>query len=189
MDGSPVRDDEIDRFLASPMRGLLAVLLTLAGLAAILYLTQDCQWGRFVWIPAHLHPVFHYLYLLIPLVDVAAAVLAALFLGGSFTHIAVEIPALLLLILQIGGFSNLLRVLLRRKDFMASSIPIVICACLFLTPVFVDLTILEPLQMLLPPYLYLKAIHGNLPLWYMAVYAAVAGAVSILADRTKQIAE
>jgi hypothetical protein len=100
-----------------------------------------------------------------------------------------EIAALLLLVLQIAGFSNLLRVLLRRKDFMASSIPILICACLFLTPVFVDLTILEPVQMLLPPYLYLKAIHGNLPLWYMAVYAAVAGAVSILADRTKQIAE
>jgi hypothetical protein len=166
------------------MRGLLAVLLMLTGLSAILYLKEDCRQGRFVWIPAHLHPVFHYAYLLIPLADVALAVLAALFAGGFFTRAATEIPALVLQILQIAGFSNLLRVVLRRKDFMASSIPILICACLFLTPVFVDLSILEPVQMLLPPYLYLKAIHGNLPLWYMAVYAVLSGISSVLLDRS-----
>ncbi|HCI73712.1 MAG TPA: hypothetical protein DHV42_04130 [Lachnospiraceae bacterium] len=184
LDGTPVKEDEIDRYIASPMRGLLAVLLTLTGFAAILYLAQDCQEERFVWIPAHLHPIFHYLYLLIPLIDVALAVFVALFLGGSFTRISVELPALLLLVLQVAGFSNLLRILLRRKDFMASSIPILICACLFLTPVFVDLSILEPLQMLLPPYLYLKTIHGNLPIWYMAIYAAITGICSMLIDRT-----
>lgn len=184
LDGSKVEDDEIDRFIASPMRGLLAVLLMLTGLAAILYLTEDCRLERFVWIPAHLHPPFHYLYLLIPLADVAVALLIALWVGGIFTRPSMEIPALILFLLQIAGFSNLLRVLLLRKEFMASSIPILICACLFLTPVFVDLRILEPVQMLLPPYLYLKAIHGSLPLWYMAVYAAVFGVSSILLDRT-----
>lgn len=183
LDGTSVEDDEIDRFIASPMRGLLAVLLMLTGLAAILYLTEDCRLGRFVWIPSHLHPAFHYLYLLIPIADVALALLAALCVGGSFTRASMEVPALILFVLQTAGFSNLLRILLRRKDFMASSIPILICACLFLTPVFVDLAILEPVQMLLPPYLYLKAIHKNLPLWYMAVYAAVTCAASLLLDR------
>ena len=183
LDGSRVKDDEIDRFIASPMRGLLAVLLMLTGLAAILYLTQDCRLERFVWIPAHIQPPFRFLYLLIPLTDVALALLAALCVGGSFTNLSTEIPALILFVLQVAGFSNLLRVLLRRQDFMASSIPILVCACLFLTPVFVDLRILEPVQMLLPPYLYLKAIHANHPLWYMAVYAAVFGVSSILLDR------
>ena len=184
LDGTKVEDDEIDRFIASPMRGLLAALLTLTGLAAVLYLKEDCLVGRFVWIPSHAHPLFHYVYLLIPLTDVALAMLAALCVGGSFTRVSMEVPALILFILQVAGFSNLLRLVLRRGDFMASSIPILICACLFLTPVFVDLAILEPVQMLLPPYLYLKSIHGNLPLWYMAVYALLAGTVSILADRT-----
>lgn len=184
LDGTKVEDDEIDRFIASPMRGLLAVLLTLTGLAAVLYLTEDCRRGRFVWIPSHLQAFFRWAYLLIPLSDVALAMLAALCAGRSFTRASVEIPALILLIFQIAGFSNLLRILLRKRAYMASSIPILICACLFLTPVFVDLTILQPVQMLLPPYLYLKAIHGNLPLWYMAVYAAVSGSVSILLDRS-----
>ncbi len=182
MDGTPVRDDEIDRYIASPMRGLLAVLLTLTGIAAILYLTQDCRKERFVWIPTHLRPLLHYLYLLIPIGDVALAVLAALFAGHSFTNASKEIPALILLVFQIAGFSNLLRVLLRRKTLMASSIPILISACLFLTPVFVDLSIMEPLQMLLPPYLYLKSIHGSFPLWYMGLYAFVASIASILLD-------
>ncbi len=182
MDGTPVREEEINRYIASPMRGLLAVLLTLTGFAAILYLTQDCSKNRFVWIPPHLQAPFHYLYLLIPLTDIALAVFIALFAGGSFTNVSREVPSLILLVLQIAGFSNLLRVVLRRKTLMASSIPIFISACLFLTPVFVDLSIIEPLQMLLPPYLYLKSIHGNLPLWYMAVYAATAGILSILTD-------
>ena len=164
--------------------GLLAVLLTLTGLAAVLYLTEDCRLERFVWIPSQLHPAFHYLYLLIPLTDVALAVLAALWVSGSFTRVSMEVSALFLFLFQVAGFSNLLRMLLRRKDFMASSIPILICACLFLTPVFVDLSILEPVQMLLPPYLYLKAIHGNLPLWYMAVYAVLSGISSVLLDRS-----
>lgn len=184
LDGTKVKDDEIDRFIASPMRGLLAVLLTLTGLAAVLYLTEDCRLERFVWIPSQLHPAFHYLYLLIPLTDVALAVLAALWVSGSFTRVSMEVSALFLFLFQVAGFSNLLRMLLRRKDYMASSIPILICACLFLTPVFVDLSILEPVQMLLPPYLYLKAIHGNLPLWYMAVYAVLSGISSVLLDRS-----
>ncbi len=184
LDGTKVEDDEIDRFIASPMRGLLAALLTLTGLAAVLYLKEDCLVGRFVWIPSHAHPLFHYVYLLIPLTDVALAMLAALCVGGGFTRASMEVPALILFILQVAGFSNLLRLLLRKSAFMASSIPILICACLFLTPVFVDLAILEPVQMLLPPYLYLKSIHGNFPLWYMAVYALAAGAASILLDKT-----
>jgi ABC-2 type transport system permease protein len=120
LDGSRVKDDEIDRFIASPMRGLLAVLLMLTGLAAILYLTQDCRLERFVWIPAYIQPPFRFLYLLIPLTDVALALLAALCVGGSFTNLSTEIPALILFVLQVAGFSNLLRVLLRRQDFMAS---------------------------------------------------------------------
>ncbi len=182
MDGTIVKEEEINRYIASPMRGILAVLLTLTGFAAILHLTQDCQKNRFVWIPPSLQAPFHYMYLLIPLFDIGLAVFAALFVGAGFTNFGREIPALILFILQIAGFSNLLRVVLRKKTLMASSIPIFICACLFLTPVFVDLTIIEPIQMLLPPYLYLKSIHGNLPLWYMAVYAAVSGILSIIID-------
>ncbi len=182
MDGTPVKDEEINRYIASPMRGLLAALLTLTGFAAILYLTEDCRKGRFVWIPVRLQAPVHFLYLMIPLLDVALAVLVALIASGNFTDFIHEVPTLILLVFQIAGFSNLMRVLLRRKSLMASSIPILISACLFLTPVFVDLSIIEPLQMLLPPYLYLKSIHGNLSLWYMVVYAATASIVSILAD-------
>ncbi len=182
MDGTPVKEEEINRYIASPMRGLLAVLLTLTGFASILYLSQDCRKNRFVWIPPSLQAPFHYVYLLIPLFDIAFAVFAALLAGGSFTNFGHEIPALILLVLQVAGFSNLLRVVLRKRSLMASSIPIFISACLFLTPVFVDLSIIEPVQMLLPPYLYLKSIHGNLPLWYMAVYAAISGIASIIID-------
>ena len=90
---------------------------------------------------------------------------------------------MLLFGLCAAGFANLLRVILRRMNLIAACVPIILCACLFLTPVFIDLVILEPVQMLLPTYLYLKSIHSVQPLWMMAAYAAAAAVLGLIFGR------
>ena len=115
--------------------------------------------------------------------DLGLAAYIALYLSGSFTSWKKELPSMVLFLLCAAGFANLLRVILRKMTLIASSVPIVLCACLFLTPVFADLTIMEPLQMLLPTYLYLKSIHGVQPLWMMAVYAAVTAIPAFVPDK------
>ncbi len=186
LDGTKITDEEIDRYLASPMRGLLAVLVTLTGLAAALYLMDDLDRGRFVWIAPQYRPLFCYGCLLIPIVDLTLVSIAALFAGSSFTNFYAEIPAMILFCFSTAGFANLLRVTVRRKNLLAASIPILLSACLFLTPVFIDLTIFEPVQILLPPYLYLKAIHSVAPLWTIALYAALTSIAGILVDFIRQ---
>ncbi len=183
LDGERITEDESGRYLSSPMRGLLATLLVLTALAAVLYLCDDIRKGRFVWISPQRKPLFNFGCILLPMADLGLAAYAALYLSGTFTTWKKELPSLLLFLLCAAGFANLLRVLLRKMTLIAASVPIVLCACLFLTPVFADLTIMKPVQMLLPTWLYLKSIHGAQPAQFMAVYAAVAVAAGIFLDR------
>ncbi len=183
LDGETITDEEAGRYIASPMRGLLAVLLTLTALAAVLYLCDDIRKGRFIWISPPKKPLFYLGCILLPIGDLGLAAYAALYLSGNFTSWRKEFPAMLLFGLCAAGFANLLRVLLRRMNLIAACVPIILCACLFLTPVFVDLVILEPVQMLLPTYLYLKSIHSVQPLWMMAIYAAVTAALGLILGR------
>ncbi len=183
MDGERISDEAARQYISSPMRGLLAVLLTLTALAAVLYLCDDIRKGRFVWISPQKKSLFYYGCILLPMADLGLAAYIALYLSGSFTSWKKELPSMVLFLLCAAGFANLLRVILRKMTLIASSVPIVLCACLFLTPVFADLTIMEPLQMLLPTYLYLKSIHGVQPLWMMAVYAAVTAIPAFVPDK------
>ena len=183
LDGETITDEEAGRYIASPMRGLLAVLLTLTALAAVLYLCDDIRKGRFIWISPQKKPLFYFGCILLPIADLGLAAYAALYLSGNFTSWRKELPAMLLFGLCAAGFANLLRVLLRRMNLLAACVPIILCACLFLTPVFLDLVILEPVQMLLPTYLYLKSIHSVQPLWMMAAYAAAAVVLGLILGR------
>lgn len=185
LDGERILDEDADRYIASPMRGLLAVLLTLTALAAVLYLCDDIRKGRFVWISPQRKPLFYYGCILLPMADLGLAAYAALYLSGTFTTWRKELLSMLLFLLCAAGFANLLRVLLRKMTLIAASVPIILCACLFLTPVFADLPVLEEVQMLLPTWLYLKSIHGLRPVWMMAVYAAVSALAAILLEKKR----
>jgi len=185
LDGETITDEEAGRYIASPMRGLLAVLLTLTALAAVLYLCDDIRKGRFIWISPLKRPLFYFACILLPIGDLGIAAYAALYLSGNFTSWRRELPCMLLFGLCAAGFANLLRILLRRMNLIAACVPIILCACLFLTPVFIDLVILEPVQILLPTYLYLKSIHSVQPLWMMAVYAAATIIPGLLLGRER----
>jgi len=109
-------------------------------------------------------------------------VLIALRFTETFTDWGKEILLLSLLCLCITGFSSLLGCLLPDMALYGALIPILLLACLFLTPVFLDLTFVRPLQALLPPWLYLNAVHGSVPLQSICLYAVISGLMSLLAD-------
>lgn len=149
--GDTVLEGEASNYFLSPLKGMLAITLILVCFAAALFLMQDSARGLFVWVrPARL-PFFHYLYLLIPTLDAGLFACIALALSGALQS-GNELPAFLLDLLCTVGFTNLLRVCLRRMPVFSATIPIVIMACLFLTPVFFDIRLVPALQACLPPY-------------------------------------
>ncbi len=186
LNGDQITSDETSRYISSPMRGLLAVLLTLTALSAVLSLCDDIQNRRFVWISSRRRSLFYLGCILLPMADLGLASYIALYVSGTFTSWKTELPCMLLFLLCAAGFANLLRVILRKMSFIAASVPIVLCACLFLTPVFADMTFLPHVQICLPTYLYLNSIHGSSPLWQMALYAAVTILLSLLPGREQK---
>lgn len=177
-----LKEETLTRYDLTLLRGLLAISLLLLALAACLFLNQDQEKGLFVWLRPAFRPLFYWLYLLLPALDGGFFVaLALLLLGQPLT--GRQVPAFLLYLVSVVGFSNLVRLLTRRSSFLAAAIPPVILGCLFLTPVFFDLRVLPALQMVLPTYSFLKCLTGSLPLSALLVYALLVTAASLLADR------
>ena len=184
-----VSDRASSDYLSSPLRGLLAVLMVLTGSAAALVLMLDEKEGRLVWMKNGSRCIYRYFSILIPVADTAVFTLIALRFTGSFTGWGKEILLLALLCLSVTGFSCLLSCLVPGMTLYGALIPILVLACLFLTPVFLDLTFLRPLQALLPPWLYLNSVHGAVPLQSMCLYAVISGLLSLSADYFLRIRE
>ncbi len=177
-----ISSDDNAGYLSAPLRGILTVLMVLTGCAAALTVMQDREEGRYIQLKKYQQALVHYAGVLIPVADCALFVLIALKLSGSFRGLQKEIPELLLYSLCVAGFCSLLRAVLKKRSLLASFLPVLIPACLFLTPVFLSVTVYEPAQALLPPWSYLNCIYGRYSLQSMVLYALVSGLCAFLLD-------
>lgn len=113
--GDVITQGNASDYFLSPLKGMLAITLILVCFASALFLMQDNARGLFVWMKPSSRPCFHYLYLLIPTLDAGLFAFIALALSGVLESCS-ELPAFLLYLLCVTGFTNLLRVLLRKID-------------------------------------------------------------------------
>ena len=181
LDGEPVEEDS--SYLLAPVRGILALWLVLCGFAGAMYYMQDEQRGAFSRLPVNRRLSWALGVQWVLLVDGAAVMLAALKIAGVFTTWKREIPAAVLFACCVLVFCNLIRLLCRRPEWLASCIPLLLMGMLILCPVFIDVNGPRPLQYLLPPYYYLKSVHAAFYLGGMACYAVVLAFVCFLLYR------
>lgn len=174
---------EESNYLTAPLRGMLALVILLCGLAAILYYQKDQERGVYDWLPAkaHIRPAFGTC--IAAVVDAALAVILALALSGLFTTIFRELLAMLLYIPAVVAFCMLLGTVCRKADRMGQVIPFVMIITLVLSPIFFNLVSLKPLQILFPPYYYLYAVQDSAYLLYASIYAGVVFALNYLLHR------
>jgi len=166
-------------YLASPLRGLLALLMLLAGLASALYAYREQENESFVWLPAGLRRWLPLLCHLVALTPAALAVLVALRAAGLWTGFARETAAMALYVPACAVFCELLRRLCRRESVLAPLVPALLLLSLLVCPVFLELSGLRPLQLLLPTFYYLKAAAAPLWLPRLLVYTALLGALGL----------
>lgn len=165
--------EETHNYLTAPLRGMLALVILLCGLAAILYYQKDRERGVYDWLSAksHIRPAFGTC--VAAVVDASLAVVLALALSGLFTTVSKELLAILFYIPAVVAFCMLLGTLSRKSDRMGQLIPFVMIIGLVLSPVFFNLISLRGLQMLLPTYYYLYAVHDSMYLLYAAIYSVI----------------
>jgi len=155
-------------YLTAPVRGLLATVTVLAGLAMSMYFTADLQKGVFSAVPHTRLPWLEAGVQLICLVNISAVTLPALALSGMAALTWLEFAAAGLYCLCCAGFSLLLRSLFPRQ--LGAMLTALTVAMVSICPVFFDIARLRPLQLLLPPTYYLQSLHAPIWLGAMALY-------------------
>ena len=178
LDGSAAADG--GSYLVTPVRGLLALLLVLTGLASAMYYDEEARRETFLRLspgPRRLLPLLYHLTALLP---VALAALLALWAAGLLGPLPREAGLMLLYCLSAAVFSELLRKLCRTQARLGAAIPVLMAVMLALCPIFLDLKVLTPVRHLLPPYYYLNAVRSGALAWQMPVFTCAAAVPALL---------
>lgn len=168
------REEEIPAsYLMTPIRGMLVVLLVVAGLVVTLYYMQDEERGMFAWIPVYKRRGLFYSYLFAALFDTGLVVLLGFFISDGKWISLREMGILLLYIPVTATFCELVKNLIRTKERLAKWIPLLAIAMLGLCPVFLDLGSGFAAQYAFPATYYLRGLYDKNMLLSMFVYATV----------------
>lgn len=182
-DGESVREGTL---LLAPLRGMYYVLLVYAALAAGLLSYREERAGVFFALPARRRRYVPLLSALAAVVPAALVALLALYACSLALPLSREVAVLLWLMPAAALFAELLRCLCPREEAYGALGAVLSLAMLLLCPVFVDLKLLQPLQMLLPPYWALRAAGGAASPGAMISYLAALALLCAAAVRLRQ---
>ena len=148
-------------FLVAPVRGMLALLVLLCGLAATMYFQQDQERGVLDAIPFRRRRKYLYLCQLTAIGIVAVAALAALALSGVAGKWYREIAWMAVYAAMCMGFCSLLQRVCGNLRRLAALVPILILLSFICCPIFFSLGKLKLLSCLLPSFYYLNVMHNG----------------------------
>lgn len=186
VDGEPVEQNTQVSYLEAPIRGLLAVVIALTGLATAMYYIQDEKNGTFSWVPERRRPAVELGCQMISVVNVIIAALISLALIGQTVSLGRELLAAVLYSLCIAAFAMAMRRLAGGMRGLSLLTPLLVVMMLAICPVFFDLGNLRQLQFLLPPTYFVNAAYNTKYLGYMVLYTAAMLGISGIADLVKR---
>ena len=167
-------------YLTAPIRGLLAILIMLCGFAAAIYRAEDRRAGLFLWMTVGERRTAEAAWIMLPMLDTALAVYAALALSGQLEGPVRELLLLLLLVFAGGGFCSALGRIFRRAERIGMAALALTPAMLVLCPIFFNLRRLRALQLLFAPFYYLHAQHAPIYAVWLALFGAIFWLLDIL---------
>ena len=160
-------------YLMTPIRGLLMILLIVAGLVVTMYYMQDGERGMFAWIPVHKRRWLLYSYVLGAVTDTAVVVLLSLMISEGKVLSLRELLVFILYLPVTAVFCEFMKILCCKKEHLAKSIPLLSIAMLGLCPVFLNLGRGFVPQYLFPPTYYLRVSNDYKMIFAMLGYTAV----------------
>ncbi len=173
----PDTDANKNNYIMAPFRGLLAVLVILAGLAADMFFQQDLEAGVLDSVSARGRRKRVYVYQLATMLPMAAAVLIAMWFTGDFTGVGKELLWMGLYVAGSMFFCNIVRRICRRTRWLGVAMPLLLIGLMLLSPIFLDLRKFRVVQLLLPSYYYLSGLHA--PRWIVPMIAYVAAGAAV----------
>ena len=159
-------------YLLAPVRGLLAIVMVLSGLAMAMYYIRDDQAGTFSWIPERKKAAVEFTCQMICVLNVSAVILIALTASGLATSLGREVLLLLSYAVCTALFCMTVRRLCGKLTVLGTVLPMLMVLMIVICPVFFDLALMRDLQFLFPPTYYVNAQYSNRFLGLMWIYSA-----------------
>lgn len=128
-----------------PLRGVLAILIFLAGMTGCAAWLKDREKGLFAPRPHTFYILSRILYPLLPTVLFLLCSELAMFISGSAYSPASELLLSIRYIVLITAFANLCSLILKRSTLVISLIPVLILGSLIFCPVFVNMESFLPM--------------------------------------------
>lgn len=183
--GSREKAAEESGYLLSPVRGLLAVIIVLCGLATSLYYFHDRQKGTFSWVPLQRQPLVEFGCQIVSVLNITLVALFSLGISGLAGSLPLELALLGLYGLDVSLFCMLVRRCLGNLKVMATLLPLLVVIILAVCPVFFDLPFLHIVQLLFPPTYFIHALYAPSYFLFMALHSAACALLYLLAGKFK----
>lgn len=168
---------EEQSYLIAPLRGLMAVLTVLSGLATSLFFMKDKTSGLFSWVPIKLHAAVEFSYQLISVVSISLAVSASLLIAGVYEGFLRETLSIIVLALSTSTFCMLVRILSKKLRTLSILLPLLVIIMITMCPVFFSFKVARLLKFLFPPTYYLSSISSPVYLLYGLIYVLVTAVI------------
>ena len=170
-------------YLLSPVRGMLAIVIVIGGLAAEMYFLRDREKGTFLWVPQKKRALPELGCVLVASLNISLVATLTLMLVGMGEGMGTEFMNAGLYALCVTAFSMMLRRLLGSIHAIGTVMPLLAVGMLLMCPVFFDIGLPRMVQLLLPPTCYINGVYNSRWLWYMPIHALCCGAVYFLLGR------
>lgn len=161
-------------YLTTPLRGLSAILMLMCGMAATVYHLTDENGGSFSLLGRRGRFGVLMAGNLCALSTASLFVTLSLILSGNYTDFISESIAMMMFIITSALFCTFLGSFVRRIEYFAVLLPVVLVLSLAFCPIFINNIKVPTLQYLLPVYHYMYAVGDPSRLWHMLIYASVA---------------
>ena len=168
---------DTDGYLMTPVRGLLAVVALLCGLATAMYYVEDTAAGSFAWVPQRRRPWLELACQMISATNILLVILAALAMAGQTVSLGRELLLWLLYSLAVSLFSMTVRRLCGSLRLLGAAMPVLVVVMIVVCPVFFDLGTLRRVQYLFPPTYFVNAAYNGRYLLYLPVYSLALGGI------------
>ena len=160
-------------YLTAPLRGLLALITVLGGMAGALYYMQDEEKRLFANISLKKQPFIAFASIGVATLNVSLISMVALLASGLYRFGITELAAALLYALASAAFCLLTAQIFRSVKVYGAILPALITVMSCVCPVFFNLKELRGLSWLFPPTYYINAATNSMCLVYMLIYTAV----------------
>ena len=182
-------DAEIQKnsYLTGPTRGIMAIMVLFAALAAAIYFLKDQAEGKYDWLSVKKRVLPAFSLCISAAFLEGAGVLIAFLIANNTISFTTELCSMIFFVFAAAVFALNFCVIFKSYGKFGALLPGIVIISLILSPIFFNVDFLRPIRLLLPSHYYLYSLYDPSYYAYFPIYiisgTAVALAINFINDK------